>query len=403
MADAVAKLAGLALGRTILASNDAVSEADEGMILKFFSEVSIAIDFPNDLPTNMLVGFMIGPGGSLTINPGGEITVKGYNTFPSLLTPKSAKLPGLAVFMCTGTQNEYVELVGEITANSAPTAAPVLVGDASEGATLSVNVNYADDDGDPAGVHLYQWVIYNDDGGSPDLASEEAIDGQTDATYTIQAGNIGKHIACKVTPVATSGASPGAIATSNKKLAGVAQLETIFAFGNANDDFSGGKYHNRSNAYRITDTPSPVALLDINQVDRTHKIAILEDFSSSQPSGGIEKQVGDFLTAACKGRVFNQPGETGGARLSGLDPAKTYNFEILCARQTTLEFDTLVTLEGATTVSDSIDATGGDGTGNEVLINLSVQPNGSGFIDIILAGVEANDYSVLNAFKYTWT
>lgn len=66
------------------------------------------------------------------------------------------------------------------------------------GDTLTANYTYFDAEGDPEGVSLYQW--YRDG---------EAIDGETDTTYTVTTEDIGKTITFKVIPVALTGISPG--------------------------------------------------------------------------------------------------------------------------------------------------------------------------------------------------
>lgn len=73
------------------------------------------------------------------------------------------------------------------------------------GNSLEANFIYFDAEGDPEGMHLYKWYQANDATG----AGASVISGATTAIYQAVAGDVNKYLAVEVTPVATSGLSPG--------------------------------------------------------------------------------------------------------------------------------------------------------------------------------------------------
>src|SRR5690606_15375638 len=90
--------------------------------------------------------------------------------------------------------------------NSAPIASDVdFIGLLVNGETLSARFNYIDTDGDTAGLHTYNWYVANDVLGT----GQTLVYSASNDTYVCVATNIGKFIAVEVTPVATSGESPG--------------------------------------------------------------------------------------------------------------------------------------------------------------------------------------------------
>jgi hypothetical protein len=93
--------------------------------------------------------------------------------------------------------------VGPVAAappNSAPTATNVSVsGTVQVGRVLTGSYTYGDADGDMEGASTYRW-----------LRSGVAITGATARTYTLVAADQGAMIRFEVTPVAVTGASPGA-------------------------------------------------------------------------------------------------------------------------------------------------------------------------------------------------
>ena len=97
---------------------------------------------------------------------------------------------------------DYV--VGGGGSNAAPTATNVAIsGTAQVGQVLTGTYTYSDADGDPQGASTYRWLR----NGTP-------INLATAATYTLVAADQGALIVFEVTPVATTGASPGAPAQS---------------------------------------------------------------------------------------------------------------------------------------------------------------------------------------------
>lgn len=93
-----------------------------------------------------------------------------------------------------------------VIANEVPIATNVaVIGTVLVGQTLTGSYTYFDSDSDPEGVSLFKW--YRADAANG--AGEKAIPGATAVTYTSTESDLGKYICFEVTPVATSGATPG--------------------------------------------------------------------------------------------------------------------------------------------------------------------------------------------------
>ena len=91
-----------------------------------------------------------------------------------------------------------------VTSDSAPVASGVsITGVAKVGQTLTGKYTYGDADSDPEGASIYAWLR----NGSP-------ISGATGLTYTLVTADQGTSIVFKVTPVAQTGATPGAAVAS---------------------------------------------------------------------------------------------------------------------------------------------------------------------------------------------
>jgi len=102
--------------------------------------------------------------------------------------------PGVAVSASIGLSNSPpVATNVSITDNN---GGQVVVGD-----TLTASYTYSDIDGDSQGVSLYQW-----------FRGSTAISGATTLNYTINAADANQILRFEVTPVATSGTSPGSVA-----------------------------------------------------------------------------------------------------------------------------------------------------------------------------------------------
>jgi 6-phosphogluconolactonase (cycloisomerase 2 family) len=88
--------------------------------------------------------------------------------------------------------------------NSAPTATSVnITGTPTAGQLLTGHYTYSDVDGDLEGTSTFRW-----------LRDGVAISGATSITYTLAAADVGHSVTFEVTPVASTGNSPGAPATS---------------------------------------------------------------------------------------------------------------------------------------------------------------------------------------------
>lgn len=88
--------------------------------------------------------------------------------------------------------------------NSAPVASSVAIsGSPTQGNVLTGSYVYSDADSDPQGVSTFRW-----------LRNDIPISGATATTYTLQAADVGTTIKFEVTPVASSGTSPGSAVVS---------------------------------------------------------------------------------------------------------------------------------------------------------------------------------------------
>ncbi len=94
-----------------------------------------------------------------------------------------------------------------LPSDAAPKAMPRISGTMAVGQTLTGSYTYSDAENDPEGTSTFQWYTGFFNGFI--VECNAAISGATSDTYTIQAGDAGKYICFGVTPVATSGTSPG--------------------------------------------------------------------------------------------------------------------------------------------------------------------------------------------------
>lgn len=89
--------------------------------------------------------------------------------------------------------------------NSVPTATPTIDGSLRVGQLLSGTVGYQDAENDPPAAHNYRW--YRADNAAGD--NEQEIPGAQASSYTVVAGDVGKHIVFAVRPRSTTGSFPG--------------------------------------------------------------------------------------------------------------------------------------------------------------------------------------------------
>lgn len=102
--------------------------------------------------------------------------------------------------VCSLLAGIYCFQQGTADGNSVPTASSVsIAGTAKVGNTLTGSYTYADVDGDAEGTSTFKWLR----DGTP-------IGSATASTYLLVAADSGKTIKFEVTPVAATGASPGA-------------------------------------------------------------------------------------------------------------------------------------------------------------------------------------------------
>lgn len=90
--------------------------------------------------------------------------------------------------------------------NQAPEANLVAItGTFQVGEIITSTFTYTDVEGDPAGTHIYNWYRADDNTGT----NATQVQSGTSNTYSLTLTELNKYIAVVVTPVATSGTSPG--------------------------------------------------------------------------------------------------------------------------------------------------------------------------------------------------
>ncbi len=106
----------------------------------------------------------------------------------------------------------FSSYVGPIDSNDAPVASNVVFqGCEIVGETLTGYYVYSDAENDAEGITTFQWYTATDALGS----GATPIVGATNATYTVQASDVGNYIGFEVTPVATNGTLTGIPVSSN--------------------------------------------------------------------------------------------------------------------------------------------------------------------------------------------
>ncbi len=127
---------------------------------------------------------------------------------------------GLMVFLIDGT-TRCVQLWNGVDStwdnvycmpiNQAPVANNVTVsGTFQVGEIITASFIYTDAENDPAGFHTYTWFRADDNVGT----NQTQLQTGPSNSFTITASELNKYIAVEVTPVATSGTSPGSLASS---------------------------------------------------------------------------------------------------------------------------------------------------------------------------------------------
>ncbi len=93
---------------------------------------------------------------------------------------------------------------GDCTSNAAPTATGVsITGTAAVGQILTGTYTYADDENDAEGTSTFKWYS------GTDAACAEKTEVGTAVTYTVADADKDKYLCFEVTPVATTGTTPG--------------------------------------------------------------------------------------------------------------------------------------------------------------------------------------------------
>ena len=126
-----------------------------------------------------------------------------YITFQVTPVAATGSSPGTTV------ESSYY---GPVAANQAPVASAVsITGAPNVGNTLTGSYTYTDAESDPQGTSTFQWYRADNNSG----LNETLIAGATNSTYTLVSGDLNKYIIFRVTPVATSGTTPGAVDSSS--------------------------------------------------------------------------------------------------------------------------------------------------------------------------------------------
>jgi hypothetical protein len=121
-----------------------------------------------------------------------------------LLTPSTTYYVRAYATSSIGTG--YGEVVQFTTGNGIPNATNILIdGRAEVNAELIATYTYTDAENDPQGESTFQWYLADDAAGT----GEEAIEGASSLTYTIQKLDEGKYLRIGITPKATAGALTG--------------------------------------------------------------------------------------------------------------------------------------------------------------------------------------------------
>ena len=183
------------------------------------------------------------------VNFGGFLPPR-VNTSERDAIPTTASDDGMMVFLIDGTTREVqmwdgVELQWEtvyaMPINVAPVASSVnFTGTLTENETLTSSYTYSDSDGDLEGTSTYKWYTASDASGT----GSTAISGATSSTYDLVTGDVGNYIAVSVTPVATTGTSPGTEVFSSYQGPIIAAINTPwineFHYDNAGTDVNEG-------------------------------------------------------------------------------------------------------------------------------------------------------------------
>lgn len=125
----------------------------------------------------------------------------GFSVTPNAITGAS---PGLTVFSDV--------FVGQITvsSNDAPVAStPTISGTLEVDETLTGTFSYSDTENDPQGNHFFEWLRADDASGTNATVIQTTNLNALSDTYDLVAADETKFIALRVTPVATTGTSPG--------------------------------------------------------------------------------------------------------------------------------------------------------------------------------------------------
>ncbi len=116
-------------------------------------------------------------------------------------------------FYLNATTNQFEVYNGSAwqTLNTPPQVSNVTIsGTLSVGETLSASYTYTDAENDPEGATTFQWYRATSNAG----AGAAAISGATAQSYTLTSADEGKFIGVKVTPVASTGITPGDAVTN---------------------------------------------------------------------------------------------------------------------------------------------------------------------------------------------
>jgi surface antigen len=133
-----------------------------------------------------------------------------------------------------GTSNSNIATVTiNITSvEDVPEASNVNIsGTTTVGETLTGNYTYTDAESDPEGTSTFQWYTASD---ATCTTNQTAISGATSQTYVSTTSEVNKYICFEITPIASSGASPG-IAVLTTTSNPISKKDQTISFGALSD------------------------------------------------------------------------------------------------------------------------------------------------------------------------
>ncbi|MDP2656703.1 MAG: hypothetical protein Q8P11_04025 [bacterium] len=200
----------------------------------------------------------------------------------------------------TGTTNGVaVSSSGYLVANSAPVASVVSIVEADQvvNTLLTGSYTYSDVDSDTEGISTFRWLR---SAGASD-ADYSAIDGATSQTYTTTSSDVRHYLKFEVTPVASSGTTPGdAVQSSGYEIINSAPTAPTTLLVNTRTATAQGSDFAIDAAGRLTLTSTDIVFSSIYNdpdSDATTKYRLQVDTTNDFSSGTLTYDSGASGTA----------------------------------------------------------------------------------------------------------